>query len=63
MPEARDVMIGRGIDQAQAVSAPPELHEPAVTDARRYIDLAEGASGSIRRPMFPEEPWGAAPAT
>lgn len=57
---AGDVMIGRGIDQAQSVSAPPELYEPAVKDARRYIDLAEMANGPFDRPMAPHAPWGAA---
>ena len=56
---AGDVMIGRGIDQAQAVSAPPELYEPSIRDARRYIDLAERANGPIQRPMSWTDPWGA----
>ncbi|MGC5022828.1 CapA family protein [Micromonospora sp. DT47] len=55
-----DVMTGRGVDQILPRPGPPELREPAVTDARRYVELAESASGPIPRPVPPEWPWGAA---
>ena len=42
-----DVMTGRGIDQVLPYSVDPILHEPWVKDARRYVALAEEASGPI----------------
>ncbi|MFW5718210.1 MAG: hypothetical protein ACOC0E_12280 [Spirochaetota bacterium] len=44
---AGDVMLARGIDQIQRHRTGPELHEPAVTDARAYVTLAERSSGKI----------------
>jgi len=55
---AGDVMIGRGLDQVLPQSVPPELHEPYVKDARRYVELAERESGPIRAPVSLEYPWG-----
>ncbi|MDZ7801070.1 MAG: hypothetical protein U5K81_09800 [Trueperaceae bacterium] len=43
-----DVMTGRGVDQALPHAVDPTLHEPAVRDARRYLELAERASGHGR---------------
>ena len=57
---AGDVMIGRGIDQVLPRSVEPELREPAVTDARDYVRLAEEASGPIPRDVAPEYVWGEA---
>jgi poly-gamma-glutamate capsule biosynthesis protein CapA/YwtB (metallophosphatase superfamily) len=57
---AGDVMTGRGIDQALPVSVDPELFEPWVHDARRYVELAERANGPIDAPLAPREPWGEA---
>jgi poly-gamma-glutamate synthesis protein (capsule biosynthesis protein) len=45
-------MTGRGIDQILPHPSRPELHEPAVQDARRYVDLAEEKSGPIPRSAF-----------
>jgi poly-gamma-glutamate capsule biosynthesis protein CapA/YwtB (metallophosphatase superfamily) len=53
-----DVMTGRGIDQIQRYSCPPEIHEPYVRDARDYVALAEEASGPIQRPVPPAYIWG-----
>ena len=41
-----DVMTGRGIDQMLRHPCIPILYEPYVRDARRYVELAEQASGS-----------------
>src|SRR5262249_18399314 len=38
----------------------PSLREPAVTDARAYITLAEQANGPIPRPVHFAWPWGEA---
>lgn len=53
-----DVMTGRGIDQILPHACHPRLYEPAVTDARDYVDLARDASGSIDVPVSPEYIWG-----
>ncbi len=55
-----DVMLGRGLDQVMASSVDPRLHEPSVRDARRYVELAEAASGPIPAPVEPAYPWGRA---
>ncbi len=55
---AGDVMTGRGIDQVLERPSRPELHEPYVRDARRYVELAERASGAIPRPVAPAYVWG-----
>jgi poly-gamma-glutamate capsule biosynthesis protein CapA/YwtB (metallophosphatase superfamily) len=53
-----DVMTGRGIDQIQAHSCPPQIQEPYVRDARDYVTLAEEANGRIPRPVSPSYIWG-----
>lgn len=53
-----DVMIGRGIDQAMPRSTAPDLHEPFVRSARRYLELAIEASGPIPEPLEPGYVWG-----
>ncbi len=53
-----DVMLGRGIDQILPHPGDPELREPFVHDARRYVELAEQANGPIPRPVDWGWPWG-----
>lgn len=53
-----DVMTGRGIDQIQATPSKPELYEGYVLDARRYVQLAEDASGPVPRAVEPTYIWG-----
>jgi poly-gamma-glutamate synthesis protein (capsule biosynthesis protein) len=60
---AGDVMTGRGIDQILPHPGDPVLRENWVRDARRYVDLAEAASGPIPRPSGYEWPWGDALVT
>ncbi len=55
---AGDVMLGRGIDQILPHPGDPTLHERYVTDARRYVELAEQANGPVPRPVGPAWPWG-----
>lgn len=55
---AGDVMTGRGIDQILGTPSSPELHEPWVTDARRYVQLAERVNGPIPRGVEPDYVWG-----
>lgn len=55
---AGDVMTGRGIDQILPDPGSPWLHEDYVTDARRYVDLAERVNGPVPRPADPAWPWG-----
>lgn len=51
-------MLGRGVDQILAHPGNPELREPVVRDARRYVELAERANGPIARPVDWGWPWG-----
>ena len=53
-----DVMTGRGIDQILPHSAPPQLFEPYVRDARQYVQLAERRSGPIPHPVDFAYVWG-----
>jgi len=53
-----DVMTGRGIDQIQASSVPPELHEPWVKNAVDYVRLAERENGPVPAPVEPAYVWG-----
>ena len=53
-----DVMLGRGIDQILAQPGEPTLWEPAVRDARRYVELAEEVNGPIHRPVDSAWVWG-----
>jgi len=55
---AGDVMTGRGLDQALATSVDPELREPWIRDARRYLELAQEVSGPFATPLSAETPWG-----
>ncbi|SCL72391.1 CapA family protein [Micromonospora peucetia] len=55
-----DVMTGRGVDAILPAPGPPELREPAVRDARDYVDLARAASGPVPSPVPPAWPWGEA---
>ena len=53
-----DVMTGRGIDQILPHSCDPRLHEPWVSDARHYVDLAEAEPGPIPRSVSHDYVWG-----
>lgn len=53
-----DVMLGRGIDQILPHPSPPVLYESYVRDARRYLELAERATGAIPRPVAFDYVWG-----
>ncbi len=55
-----DVMLGRGIDQIQMQSAPPQIHEDYLKDARTYVKLAESESGHIPRNVSANYVWGEA---
>ncbi len=51
-------MTGRGVDQIMKHPSSPELYESYVKDARRYVKLAERASGPIKSEVPPEYIWG-----
>jgi poly-gamma-glutamate capsule biosynthesis protein CapA/YwtB (metallophosphatase superfamily) len=53
-----DVMTGRGIDQVLPSPGNPRLHEPFMATAMGYVELAEQASGPIRRPVEFSYIWG-----
>ncbi|EWM19140.1 poly-gamma-glutamate synthesis protein (capsule biosynthesis protein) [Kutzneria sp. 744] len=53
-----DVMPSRGVDQILPHPGDPSLRESYVTDARRYVDLAEAANGPIPYPVEFAWPWG-----
>ncbi|MDX1636666.1 MAG: CapA family protein [Balneolaceae bacterium] len=53
-----DVMTGRGIDQVLPHSVRPRLYERYVTDARRYLQLAERENGSIPEEVSYDYIWG-----
>ena len=53
-----DVMTGRGVDQILRHPSEPGLHEPAVRDARTYVELAEAQSGPIPRKVDDAYVWG-----
>jgi poly-gamma-glutamate synthesis protein (capsule biosynthesis protein) len=53
-----DVMTGRGIDQVLPKPSDPRLHERWVTDARRYLELAQSANGPFPRRVDFAYPWG-----
>ena len=53
-----DVMLGRGVDQILPHPGDPELREPVVHDARRYVELAERVNGRISRPVDWRWSWG-----
>ena len=51
-------MTGRGIDQILPHPNEPSIPEAYVTDARRYVELAEQAHGSIPIPVSFNYIWG-----
>jgi poly-gamma-glutamate synthesis protein (capsule biosynthesis protein) len=53
-----DVMTGRGIDQILPHPVAPRIHEPYMTSARGYVEIAEDASGPIPRPAGFDYIWG-----
>ena len=53
-----DVMTGRGVDQALRHPGDPQLHEPYVRDARRYLQLAEAHNGAFDIPVDYAYVWG-----
>ncbi len=53
-----DVMTGRGIDQILPDPSDPRIHEFFVSDARKYVRLAERANGSIATPVDFSYIWG-----
>jgi poly-gamma-glutamate capsule biosynthesis protein CapA/YwtB (metallophosphatase superfamily) len=53
-----DVMLGRGIDQILPHPGDPQLHEPWVSSATTYVELAESAHGPIPRPVDYAYVWG-----
>ena len=55
-----DVMTGRGIDQVLPHPSDPLLHEPYLTDAREYVELAERDNGPIQFPVAFSYIWGEA---
>lgn len=55
-----DVMLGRGIDQILPQPCDPALHEDYIQSALEYVQLAEVANGSVKRPVAPAYVWGVA---
>lgn len=53
-----DVMTGRGIDQILPHPSKPHLYEPYVRSALGYVELAERATGPIKRPVDFSYVWG-----
>ncbi len=53
-----DVMTGRGIDQILPHPSDPFIPEPYLSDARKYVRLAERANGSIPTPVSFSYIWG-----
>ncbi len=53
-----DVMTGRGVDQILPHPGDPHIDEPAVSDATRYVELAEAANGPIQKPVAFPYIWG-----
>ena len=51
-------MTGRGIDQALPQSVAPHLYEAYVTNARRYVQLAENVHGPIPAEVGYDYIWG-----
>ena len=58
-----DVMTGRGIDQVLPHPGDPRIHEPWVSSALTYVELAEQAHGPIPKPVDFGYPWGEALAS
>lgn len=53
-----DVMTGRGIDQLLPHPSDPQLHEPYVRNAKRYVELGEEVNGKISKPVGFDYIWG-----
>jgi poly-gamma-glutamate synthesis protein (capsule biosynthesis protein) len=53
-----DVMTGRGIDQILPQPSDPILYEGYITDARRYVQIAERVNGPIPRNADFSYVWG-----
>ena len=53
-----DVMLGRGVDQILPHPGNPQLHEPYVSSATTYVELAESTHGPIPRPVDYAYVWG-----
>ena len=53
-----DVMTGRGIDQILPHPSKPHLYEPYVRSALGYVELAEQATGPIKRSVDFPYIWG-----
>jgi poly-gamma-glutamate synthesis protein (capsule biosynthesis protein) len=51
-------MLGRGIDQILPHPGKPDLHEPYVHSATRYVKLAGHATGPVPAPVDFAYPWG-----
>jgi len=53
-----DVMTARGIDQVLRRPSRPRIYEPAVKDAREYVELAMAKNGPIPAPVDDAYVWG-----
>ena len=53
-----DVMTGRGMDQVLPYPGDPLIHEPYMSSARGYVELAEQANGPIQQPVRYSYIWG-----
>jgi poly-gamma-glutamate synthesis protein (capsule biosynthesis protein) len=53
-------MSGRGIDQVLPYSVDPQLFEPHIKNAKRYVEFAENHSGTIPRKVAYDYIWGEA---
>lgn len=53
-----DVMTGRGIDQLLPCPSEPQLYEPYIRNAKRYVELGEAVNGAISRPVGFDYIWG-----
>lgn len=53
-----DVMTGRGIDQLLPHPSEPQLYEPYIRNAQRYVELGEEINGTIAKPVSFDYIWG-----
>jgi poly-gamma-glutamate synthesis protein (capsule biosynthesis protein) len=53
-----DVMTGRGIDRILPHPSNPDLHEPYVSSALEYVEMAERVNGRIPRCASYSYIWG-----
>lgn len=51
-------MTGRGIDQLFPHPNDPQLHEPYVRNAKRYVELGENINGIVSKPVNFDYIWG-----